>query len=444
MQFPTPLFAAFFLLFLPLWSALAGRPGWRALLGLGASGIFFACCGWLSLAVAAGCLGAGSLLAARAPWLSRARFACGCAALLLPLVYFKYGAWLSGMLGVAPSWVWSAGAPFGLSFYTFSLLAWACAAREGACPPAAQCASACVMFPVAAAGPVLRPKDAAAALAMPLGEVQFGRVAGPFLLGFFLKLVVSSWLARIADPIFATLDAAGPFELALALHAYAGQLYADFAGYSLMALGVGRALGVELPSNFEAPYGSRSIGEFWRRWHISLSTFWRERLYIPLGGSRRGPWREMANLMAVMLLCGLWHGAGWSFLAWGALHGAMLCAGRAWRWGNAPALPALLAWILAFEGAVWAWLPFRLDGAALAQAFQALTRPGEIAWPVASFFFCWLAIAIEHARKRQMLSWFEDLGRQRPFLCALICALAAIACVELAPEGIPPFIYSNF
>lgn len=452
MPFPTPMFALFMLALLPLWHGAGARPWARIWIALAAAACVLGASGGPSLAAAACVAGWAAMLARSAGAVGAWPWRVGVAALALPLAYFKYGAWLG--LGEA---AWRGAMPAGLSFYTFSCLAWVLAKREGSYAGGGLAGAAgALFFPTLGAGPVCRPMDAAEQLAAPLARPEFGRCAAPFVLGLFLKLVVSTRLGAIADWGFANPSSWSLGGMAWTVHAYAGQLYADFAGYSLMAIGVGRALGVELPSNFEAPYFARGIGDFWRRWHVSLSTFWRDRLYIPMGGSRSGRARELAALMAVMLLCGLWHGAGWSFLVWGGLHGAMLCAQRAWRWSGGRRWPGWLAWAATFEFVCWAWLPFRVSdmgqlavmarsvaegvgGSGLGVGMDGAQMGG--AWILGA---CWAALFVEHGFKERMLSRAAVLGRGHPWVLCACVVLALMACVELAPEGIPPFIYANF
>ena len=147
------------------------------------------------------------------------------------------------------------------------------------------------------------------------------------LWGFFMKMVIADRIAIVADTVFSTYYIYGTVELAFAAICYALQIYCDFAGYSAIAVGVGRIFGFELIQNFDCPYFSSSTREFWRRWHISLSAWFRDYVYIPLGGSRCAKWRKRLNVVIVMLVSGIWHGAGWTFVAWGLIHGLYQVAG---------------------------------------------------------------------------------------------------------------------
>ncbi len=225
-----------------------------------------------------------------------------------------------------------------------------------------------------------------------------------FSIGLFKKAVLADGIAAYATPVF---DDAGSgaaltfFEAWGGALAYTLQLYFDFSGYSDMAIGAARLFGIKLPLNFFSPYKAANITEFWRRWHITLSRFLRDYLYIPLGGNRRGPGRRYANLMMTMLLGGLWHGAGWTFVIWGGLHGFFLVVHQAWirfsgrclspRWRRNP-IGKAMAWALTFLAVIVGWVFFRaadvdaalsmlegmagLNGIALPNAMVARLAPG--------------------------------------------------------------------
>jgi D-alanyl-lipoteichoic acid acyltransferase DltB (MBOAT superfamily) len=196
-----------------------------------------------------------------------------------------------------------------------------------------------------------------------------------FAAGLFKKVVIADNLAQFVSPVFAHLDAGGGVTTPwawLATLAYSLQIYFDFSGYSDMAIGLALLFGIRLPVNFRSPYKAASIIEFWRRWHITLSRFLRDYLYIPLGGNRLGEQRRYLNLMLTMLLGGLWHGAGWNFLIWGGLHGLYLGVNHLWqaRRGARTKVPAAqevargLSWVVTFFAVVVAWVFFRARTAA--------------------------------------------------------------------------------
>ncbi|MEJ0017471.1 MAG: MBOAT family O-acyltransferase [Acetobacteraceae bacterium] len=226
-------------------------------------------------------------------------------------------------------------------------------------------------FPHLIAGPIVRPREImpqllAADLATPRAA-NLAEGLTIFLLGLAKKLVLADTFGRYADVGFtAAADGAtlSLFEAWYAASAYALQIYFDFSGYSDMAIGLARMLNVRFPLNFASPYRAANIAAFWRSWHITLSQFLRDHVYIPLGGSRYGGTRRNLNLMATMLLGGLWHGAAWNFVLWGGLHGLYLVVCGQWRWR----LPRPAATALTLAAVVIAWVPFRAPdlGATLA------------------------------------------------------------------------------
>jgi len=185
------------------------------------------------------------------------------------------------------------------------------------------------------------------------------------IIGLVKKVCVADQLAPYAAKVFDLADQpsvhVGYLAAWQAVLAYTVQLYADFSGYSDMAIGLGRLFGVTLPANFNSPYKSLSIIEFWRRWHMTLSRFLRDYLYVPLGGNRKGTGRRYVNLMVTMLLGGLWHGAGWTYVAWGALHGLYLLVNHAWRSLALFQLPKLIGWAVTLLAVMSAWVLFRAN-----------------------------------------------------------------------------------
>jgi len=300
------------------------------------------------------------------PWRRRAT-AAGVAANLLILGLFKYAdfavATVNALLpGGASSFALPGLAlPLGISFFTFHAISYLIDVhrrRVAANRDPLQVAVYIAMFPQLVAGPIIRYRT----IAHQLGTRRFtpGRASAGmriFVIGLAQKVLIADEVARIAEAVF---DGAGHrsfVEAWLGLSAYTLQIYFDFAGYSNMAIGLGLALGFAFPRNFRLPYTARSITEFWRRWHISLSQWLRDYLYIPLGGSRGSAVATYRNLWLVFLLCGLWHGANWTFVIWGAHHGAFLVierAGLGRALARAPLLPArLYALIAVMTGWVW-------------------------------------------------------------------------------------------
>jgi alginate O-acetyltransferase complex protein AlgI len=270
---------------------------------------------------------------------------CGLAvaANLALLAYGKYTGFLlenlNSLLGWQihlPSLAW----PLGISFFTFLQIAYLVDVRRGQEPEdrLLNYLLFVVFFSKVLAGPIVRARQLLPQLRLPgLGRLNHQDLAlglALFVVGLFKKQFLADELAPVVQQAFGPASQGAVPELYrswLGVLAYTLQIYFDFSGYSDMALGVARMLGLRLPYNFDSPYKSASIAEFWRRWHITLSFFLRDYLYIPLGGNRQGQARRYLNLVLTMLLGGLWHGAGWTFIIWGGLHGLYLALHQAWR-----------------------------------------------------------------------------------------------------------------
>ncbi|MCX5662588.1 MAG: MBOAT family protein [Planctomycetota bacterium] len=319
------------------------------------------------------------------------------------LCYFKY----TGFFVVNLNSLFGAGLPvpdiilpIGISFITFQKIAFLIDAYRGEVKDfsLANFTLFVSFFPQLIAGPIVHHSDV-----MP----QFA--AGPdrrglhddlavglslFIVGLFKKAVIADTCARYADAGFAALHVTRYTQLAppsawVTMFAYSFQIYYDFSGYSDMAVGLARMFGVRFPMNFNSPYKAANIVDFWRRWHITLSRFLRDYLYIPLGGNRRGPVRQNANLVVVMVLGGLWHGAHWTFVLWGAMHGLMLACNHIWtrtRFASWRAL-RLACLPLTFLAVTVAWVPFRAtDIDESMRMFRSLFPPKEEIFITAAYF----------------------------------------------------------
>jgi len=279
--------------------------------------------------------------------------------------------------------------PVGISFYTFQTLAYTIDVHRGRLEPVTRLrdfATYVAYFPQLVAGPIERAQHLMPQLLdvhrrPPTGD-RAKAAASLIAVGLFRKVVLADGMAPIVNEAFADVGAQSGPTLALAVLAFSVQIYADFSGYSTIARGVSLLFGVELSVNFREPYLSRSVTEFWQRWHITLSSWLRDYLYIPLGGNRRGPTRTAANLMVTMVLAGLWHGAGWTYLVWGALHGLALVVERALGRGRdgaadrvrAAQVPAVVATFLLVNAA---WPLFRATS--LADAVEVHQRIWSLA-----------------------------------------------------------------
>ncbi|HEX7003365.1 MAG TPA: MBOAT family O-acyltransferase [Trueperaceae bacterium] len=306
----------------------------------------------------------------------------GVAGNLATLAYFKYFNFgvesldsLLVTLGGSPLLAWQVILPIGISFYVFQSVSYLVDIHRGDASGSTRfvdMAAYIALFPQLIAGPIVRFKELAPQLESPVASFSdFSQGSLRFMIGFCKKVLVADMVAPLADAVF-SLSQPTAAEAALGALAFAVQLFFDFSGYSDMAIGLARMMGLRLLENFAMPYRSRTITEFWQRWHISLSRWLRDYLYIPLGGNRRGRRRTYVNLMLVMLLGGLWHGAAWTFVLWGAWHGLLLVGERLLREnGRGPRLPRRVAVARTFLFVALGWITFRADGIAGATAMYS-------------------------------------------------------------------------
>ncbi len=263
--------------------------------------------------------------------------------------------------------------PAGLSFYVLQSVSYLVDVWRGTVPASrspVDYAAYKAMFAQLIAGPIVRYSEVAGAFANRVHSMAlFGAGSRRFMVGFCMKVVVADTLGPVVDAVFA-LPAPTLPESWLGAVGYTLQLYFDFAGYSAMAIGLALMLGLHFPENFADPYLAGSIQAFWQRWHITLSRFLRDYLYIPLGGSRQGAGRTYGNLLATMLIGGLWHGAQWTFVAWGGWHGALLAVHRLWR-RQGGAMPWLPGHALTLLAVVLGWVLFRAESFAGAARLYA-------------------------------------------------------------------------
>jgi D-alanyl-lipoteichoic acid acyltransferase DltB (MBOAT superfamily) len=332
-----------------------------------------------------------------APW-RLAYVAVPIALNILVLAYFKYAGFLAEIVGVR-GFGRDIILPLGLSFFTFhnitALVYFRTHGRQDV--TLLDYANYILFFPQLIAGPIVRYDEIFqqwTALRDTTGANVYAGLK-VFTIGMFKKVALADMFAGWSDPVFddpASGESASFFEAWMAANSYYFQIYFDFSGYSLMAVGLAICFGIRLPINFNRPYTATSISEFWRRWHITLSRFLRDYLYIPLGGNRRGRPRQYANLLITMLIGGLWHGAGWTFVIWGGLHGLFLTVNHAWdsmfesRFDAAPAIvrrvKSVMAWGLTYAAVISAWVLFRAQS--LEQAgglLRTMWAPGEIVFP---------------------------------------------------------------
>lgn len=373
---------------------------------------------------------------------------------LLMLGFFKYQGMIAETLTSLTGWAVPTvrtGLPLAISFFTFEGISYLVDVSRGAAPARNLTQFACFIsfFPHLIAGPIIRfPAIAPQFATQPSTPGHVCRHAilcaegvYRFVLGLSKKVLLADTLAAIADPIFAA-SPRSSVEAWLGLLAYTFQIYLDFSSYTDMAVGLGLLFGFRLPENFDVPYSSKSITEFWRRWHITLSSWIRDYLYIPLGGSRRRAPRVAVNLIIVMTLAGLWHGAAWTFVLWGLYYGALLALERFLLLDLLKKLPAIVQHAWAFSLIMMGWVLFRSPNLAEAGTyFRALLTGGSSAlpewWAVALVLIAAIVILCEGRIPRlpQRFSLRLTLG------CAVLTTISLL--IALGSES-SPFIYFQF
>ncbi len=303
--------------------------------------------------------------------------------------------------------------PAGISFYTFETIRYTVDVyRREIAPERDFWYFACFvsLFPHLIAGPIIKPGDLLPQLHA-LGSRHRGRFQdGLFLFaaGLCKKVLIADRIAISIDPLLLTPTELSTTQAWMAMLGFALQIYFDFSGYTDMARGLGRLMGIEFPINFDSPYRALDPSDFWRRWHITLSTWLREYLYIPLGGNRRGRLLTYRNLMITMLLGGLWHGAGWNFVLWGGLHGVALALYHRFgaQWDR---LPAIARRACMFVFVVLSWVPFRLhslhDILACYRAMFSLDVSAAVPWRLVAITAAGVAIALFWRRNSNHVEW---------------------------------------
>jgi alginate O-acetyltransferase complex protein AlgI len=345
--------------------------------------------------------------------------------------------------------------PIGISFYTFETLSYVIDIYHRRTAPAKSVLDYAIFvtfFPRLVAGPIMRASQFLPQLDRGIGVSKDGFTQGlhVFLRGMFKKVVVADHLSLLVVPVFEAPEAFASSTLWLAVFAYSIQILCDFSGYTDMARGVARALGFELPVNFNSPYTAQSITEFWQRWHISLSTWLRDYLYIPLGGNRRGPLRTYANLMITMLLGGLWHGASWNFVLWGGIHGTLLATERAFLrpTSSDPSWASPVAWvrsIIVFLLVSLTWIFFR--AASLEDARTILFRLFIPSHGISWIYFpalLFVPAVIVGALLARAFKWEFPEFRLEDSKTPAVLLIQALSIYYFCPLHTSPFIYFQF
>ena len=381
------------------------------------------------------------------------------------LGWFKYAGFLAQTihdLGLAVP-IPQVTLPIGISFFTFQGLSYVIDVYRGDAPTQKNPLNVALyvaLFPQLVAGPIVRYTTVMEEIAhRQESREEFAAGVTRFCFGLAKKMVLANSMGQIADGVFN--QAAGNLDPGLAwvgALAYTFQIYFDFSAYSDMAIGLGHMFGFRFLENFNYPYISRSVTEFWRRWHISLSTWFRDYVYIPLGGNRCSKLKHMRNILVVWLLTGLWHGAAWTFVAWG-LWFCLLLLGEKFLWGTAlEKLPSLIRWSYAMLAAVISWVLFRSADLGQAWAYlgamfgqtTGLAQDGQALYYLLEFWPEWVLSLIAFLPvKHWAQSWLEDRGNtgQATALWAprvLALGLLSLSYVELVTGSFNPFIYFQF
>lgn len=443
MSFVSAAFVLFFAAVLLLLKLFPGKKTQQAIL-LAASCLFYGAWDWRFLLLLLGLSAAVWYLGKQK---TKAALVTGIALCLGVLSVFKYlGFFLESFCALfgPPGTTFRVILPLGLSYYVFQAISYLADTYRGNIAPArfSDVLLYIGFFPQIVSGPIVRAQQFLPQLAAahPITGENLSYGIQRFCLGLFKKVVIADRLGVCVDAVFAAPMAYSGGSVALAVFSYAIQIYCDFSGYSDMAIGTARCMGFDLGENFRLPYGAESPAEFWRRWHISLSAWFREYVYIPLGGSRGGLRHTCCNLMTVMLLSGLWHGSGGTFLLWGALHGAALILNRLMPKKQSGVLSAPGTFLLV----CLLWIPFRAES--LAQAWVIFFRMATLAEGVRycysySFVYGFLILGT-HLLGREKGLWRPlDLGK---FSSKVILCVFLLVTVLLAYVGDGVFLYAAF
>ena len=466
MSFVSPEFAWLCLLFFPLYWALAPHPrAQRALLLLSGYALY-ASWDWTFavqlLAYSLGMAALGVWLARqphqRLPWCVALTLSIGC------LAYFKYAEFLrASLLAVFNGLdfhpalpVWDVVAPVGISFLTFQAITYLVmvARQPSSVRPLPQVLLFLCFWPTLFAGPILRAERFFAQLDSGLpGRPREALVALYIIvLGAAQKLVFATWLADTwVDPVFKSPEQYGGLSLLAAMVGYTLQIMLDFGGYTLIVTGLALLLGFELPVNFRQPYLARNLQDFWTRGHVSLSSFIRDYIYIPMGGNRLGFARTQANVLFGMVLSGVWHGPNWTFVVWGLLHGLGVVAVNLYKRAQGPALPAWFSQTLTLLFVALAWVFFRAESveAACSMLYSVVANEHDFwqvpPWPML-MLLALLAVFLSLSRHAQALqtrvvTWLQA---SPAWAVGAVLSLCIFGVVALGPSGVPGFIYYRF
>ncbi|MGB2274025.1 MAG: MBOAT family O-acyltransferase, partial [Flavicella sp.] len=379
------------------------------------------------------------------------------------LAYFKYTNFFIDILNSFGSDIEALDIflPVGISFYTFQTLSYSIDVYRGNIEPERDFwnfSFYVTFFPQLVAGPIVRAVDFLPQLhkTLKVSREDFGKAVFLIGNGLFKKAIISDYISsNFVDRIFENPSLYSGIENIFGIYGYTLQIYCDFSGYSDMAIGIALLLGFRLPDNFKHPYMATSITEFWRRWHISLSFWLRDYLYISLGGNRKGVIKTYRNLMLTMLLGGLWHGAHWKFVLWGALHGTALCLEKFFMKYvsyQKNLLTKSISWVLTFHCIAFAWIFFRVDS--YTKAIEILkniannTNFSQGFEVIAAYQYIFIAIGIGyilHFNSQKIISFYKKSITDLPtVLKALYLTLIIWLSVQVSNADVIPFIYFQF
>jgi len=472
--------AVFIFAFLPLVLAVyyLARPSWRNYILLAFSLFFYAWGETVYVLLMLGSIGfnftiARSIRQTKPANTRKKLLGAGLAGNLLLLGFFKYavfaGKVIVDLLSLGGNQVWEIPdihLPIGISFFTFQAMSYLVDVYRGTVKGAlriADCALYISLFPQLIAGPIVRYHQIAEQIkSRVVTSRYFSTGVQKFIIGLAKKVLLADSAGLVADTIFKLPVEQLTTSMAwLAVSAYTLQIYFDFSGYSDMAIGLGRLFGFKFEENFNYPYLSRSIKEFWRRWHISLSTWFRDYLYIPLGGCKKGRGRTYFNLWVVFVLCGLWHGAGWNFIVWGVLHGVYLVLerlglerllNRIWRplQHLYTLVLVMIGWVIFRTeslGDAWIYLKtlvtFKSD-LAIPANILFLYDPGRLVFMFISILFCfpigkWFKAYLQKSSEHNRMPVYIEC-----FYYVFLLAIFVVSLAGIASNTYQPFIYFRF
>ncbi|HWE68652.1 MAG TPA: MBOAT family O-acyltransferase [Acidimicrobiales bacterium] len=475
MLFPTFDFAIFFAIAFTVNWLLNPHPGPWKLSMIALSYVFYGWVGWsycllLLATTLMAQIGGVTISAARTERSRRLALGLSCVGLLGLLGWFKYYGFVSvnldnvshalGLGRAVP--LLQVALPIAISFFTFMALSYVIDIYRRQLEPARPLDLALYLsfFPHLLAGPIVRGNELLPQLRKRRdpAAVDYSRALWLIMAGLFKKVVISSYVASaIVTPVFTAPSQHSALESIFAAWGYAVQIYCDFSGYTDIAIGLALLLGIRFPVNFDAPYTARNLQDFWRRWHITLSRWLRDYLYIPLGGSSGSESRTVRNIMITMVLGGLWHGAAWTFIFWGALHGVGQGLGHVRRRSRVRrGLPAVAegpvrVWVqrfLTFQFVCLGWVFFNSSG--LSEAFAVLGRLGS-GWGQPSALITPLlvvvvlgALAVQYVPTLRVDRLQASFSRQHAAVQVGLLSFALLGITTFGPAGVAPFIYYRF